>query len=74
MNGLLTTREVATRLKVCQETVVRLLRARKLDGFKAGHNWRISEQALEAFINGQAGAELRSGVVPSPALAPALIR
>ncbi len=56
MNGLLTIKETAVRLRVCYETIARYLRAGKLRGFKVGHNWRIKEEDLEAFINGQAGA------------------
>lgn len=47
---VLTVSEVAARLKVVEETVLRLLRAGDLRGFKVGAAWRVYESDLEAFI------------------------
>ena len=51
MNGLLRARDVATILKIHINTVYRQLYSKRLRGFKAGHNWRIKQADLEAFIN-----------------------
>ena len=46
-----TTREIADLLKVNQETILRLLRNHKLNGYKIGKNWRISQEQLEQYLN-----------------------
>jgi excisionase family DNA binding protein len=54
MNGLLTAKEAANRLKVHPNTVYLYLEQGKLRGFKViGKRWRIKEADLEAFINGR---------------------
>ena len=50
LNGILTVRQVATKLVVCEETVARWLRSRKLKGYKFGRLWRIKEDDLQSFI------------------------
>lgn len=45
--------EVATILKVNPRTVYRALDAGTLRGFKVGAAWRVSQQALEAFMRGE---------------------
>lgn len=51
---LLTTSDVARRLKVIDETVLRLLRAGDLRGFKVGAAWRVYQSDLENFIEANA--------------------
>lgn len=48
---LLTPEEVAERLKVSRETVLRWLRNGELKGVKAGKLWRVREEDLQEFIN-----------------------
>ena len=50
---LLTVPEVAERLRLSQETIRRMLRDRRLPGFRPGGDsagWRVSEADLAAFI------------------------
>ena len=47
---LLTTEEVAARLKVGVPTVWRYLRSRALHGIRLGKSWRIRASDLEAFL------------------------
>jgi excisionase family DNA binding protein len=50
---LLTVPEVADRLRLSQETIRRMLRDRRLSGFRPGGDsagWRVSERDLAAFI------------------------
>ena len=47
---LLTPKEVADRLRVSEQTVLRWLRSGKLKGVKAGKLWRVEEEELEKFI------------------------
>ena len=47
---LLTVREVARILRVDRHTVGALLESGTMIGFKVGHHWRISESALNWFI------------------------
>lgn len=61
MNGLLTTRQASAILGVNLYTLYNYiyagtLRAHKLGGYNKRRHWRIKEQDLEAFINGQASA------------------
>ena len=49
-DAILTTSEVALRVRVIEETVLRLLRAGDLRGFKVGASWRIYESDLEDYI------------------------
>ena len=46
----LTVLDVATRLRVCEDTVYMLLRRGELEGYKVGLQWRISKPKLEEFI------------------------
>jgi len=50
---LLTPDEIASRLNVSLVTVGRWLREGKLKGVKAGHQWRVRESDLEAFLKGE---------------------
>jgi len=47
---LLTPKEVAEKLRVSEQTVLRWLRNGKLKGVKAGRLWRIREEDLQEFI------------------------
>lgn len=47
----MTVEQVATRLQVSRETVIRLLKRKQLRGKKVGHVWRISEKWLQAYMN-----------------------
>ena len=44
--------EAATQLKLHKKTIYRLLVEKKLPGIRIGGSWRISETALERFLNG----------------------
>ncbi len=60
-DALLTTQEVAKRLRVTEETIRRLARSGKLRGFviadKAG--WRFRRADVEAFIQDALGRQQR---------------
>jgi excisionase family DNA binding protein len=45
-----TVAEVAVQLRVSADTVMRLLRAEKLQGEKVGKQWRISDSALQEYL------------------------
>lgn len=47
---LLTPKEVAEKLRLSEQTVLRWLRNGKLKGVKAGRLWRIREEDLQEFI------------------------
>ncbi len=49
MDTLLTIKETANRLKVCDRTILRHIKSKKLKASKVGH-WRVSEKDLETFI------------------------
>lgn len=49
-----TIREVAEKLKLTRESVLRLLHRRELIGFKAGRDWRIKASALEYYMSKRA--------------------
>jgi excisionase family DNA binding protein len=42
-------RDIAERLNIARETVLRLLHNGKLHGFKAGRDWRVKESELQRF-------------------------
>ena len=50
MNALLTTEQAAATLQLSPKTLKGWLRAGKLTGCKIGHQWRVREVDLEAFI------------------------
>ena len=53
---LLTTREVAERLRLHPRTVESYLRKGRIRALKAGRNWRVPEAELESFIQNQMAA------------------
>ena len=56
MEKILTVKEVAERLNVCQRTVIRHIKQKKLRASKMGH-WRIKETDLEKFFNENANTQ-----------------
>jgi excisionase family DNA binding protein len=50
---LLTPEQVAERLQISRWTVMDYLRSGKLKGHKVGRLWRIKEQDLEDFLEGE---------------------
>jgi excisionase family DNA binding protein len=50
---LLSPEQVAERLQISRWTVMDYLRAGKLKGHKVGRLWRIEEQDLEDFLEGE---------------------
>lgn len=50
MQEFYTPQEIANMLKVPRKTVYTWLQQGKLQGVKAGDLWRISKEALEAFL------------------------
>jgi excisionase family DNA binding protein len=53
---MLTVKELAHYLRLSPSTVYRLLRAKKLPGFKIGESWRISLEHIEQWQSEQTGA------------------
>jgi excisionase family DNA binding protein len=51
-----TIEEAAAILKVHPRTINRLLERGELRGFRVGRVWRISREALDAYIHGERGA------------------
>ena len=50
-DNLLTTGEVAARLRLHAETVRNLLRTKRLKGFKIRLRWRIRQSSLDKFMD-----------------------
>lgn len=50
MDRMMTVREVAQLLRVHQATIYRLLRAKRLPGFRIGYDWRLSREAVETWM------------------------
>jgi excisionase family DNA binding protein len=50
MGKVLTVREIAERLKVCDETVYRMIREKELKAVKIRGNIRVKEEELEALL------------------------
>ena len=48
-NDVMTTEEVSQYLRIDEQTVRDLLRARKLPGRKVGRSWRVLRSELEAW-------------------------
>jgi acetyl-CoA synthetase len=48
-----TIEEVAELLKVNPRTINRMLERGELRGFKVGRLWRVSEEALQAYMRGE---------------------
>ncbi|SDJ36219.1 MULTISPECIES: helix-turn-helix domain-containing protein [Halanaerobium] len=50
MPEIYTPDEIAEKLKVSEQTIRRYLREKKLEGFKLGNTWRITEKSFLDFI------------------------
>ena len=50
-NNLYTPEEVAVKLKMSRRAIYQWLTSGKLPGLKVGQGWRITEDALIAFMN-----------------------
>ncbi len=62
MNGAMSPQEVAERLGVSKETVLRLLRSGKLPAVKLGwRTWRIKRDDLDRFMNTDRTAGQKAG-------------
>ena len=48
-----TVQELVKVLKISQNSVLKLLREGTIKGAKVGRVWRVSEENLRAFINGE---------------------
>lgn len=48
---VLTLGEVATRLRLSKPTVLKLIHEKKLDAKKMGRGWKVTEDALRAFMH-----------------------
>ena len=59
MNTLYTTEEVAKMLSLSKMSVYRYIKAGKLSAYKVGRDFRISQKALQQFLN-------QSSIVASP--------
>lgn len=57
MSEFYTPDEIAEKIKVSEQTVRRYLRDGKLEGFKIGNNWRITEKNFLDFIENQASSK-----------------
>lgn len=56
---MLTVKEVANSLQMSEATVLRWLRAKKIDGFfRIGRKWLIRKSDFEKFINQKVGEQL----------------
>jgi excisionase family DNA binding protein len=56
MDKFLTVKDVAQKLSVCQRTIIRLIKQKKLRASKIG-NWRIREADIESLINKNANTK-----------------
>ena len=55
---------VAHRLRTCEETVRRLIRAKELRAIRLGRNWRVDPVDLQGFIDAQRTCTAAAGVAP----------
>jgi excisionase family DNA binding protein len=65
---LLTPEEVAERLRISRWTVMDYLREGRIKGRKIGRLWRITEEDLQAFVEGQVVAMAKKGEEPLQAI------
>jgi len=61
MDALYTVPDVAKRWGVCTQAVYKLLRTGRLRGFKAGKEWRVTEEALREYELPPAGYQAIKG-------------
>ena len=55
--------EVAARLRVSTDTVMRLLRTEQLRGEKVGRQWRIHEDAVREYLKGSKANKAARGAL-----------
>ena len=65
-NRALDAKECAQYLNVSEKTVLKLLRSGALPSAKVGRQWRVSRQALEAFLSGQVAVHGDEAEVKKP--------
>jgi excisionase family DNA binding protein len=65
---ILTVSEVSEYLNIHRTTVYRLLRERRLPGFRIGSDWRFSVEAIERWLRDhtESGAIDSAGAAPTP--------
>ncbi len=61
MDGMLTIKQIADRLHVNKATVYTWVHNGKLNAYKAGNLWRITEEQLQEFLNHGQEARQQSG-------------
>jgi len=68
MNGILTVKQVATKLQLNKETIYRWLRNGRLAGYRINKLWRVSEEDLASFLERRVGADQNTGerIISSP--------
>jgi excisionase family DNA binding protein len=49
-SDVLTVSEIAALHKVCLETIIELIKAGEIQGYKIGHLWRVSRKSLDDYI------------------------
>lgn len=54
ISRLMTVAEIATVMRVSRMTVYRLIRRGQLKAIRVGRNYRVSEDELNAYLEGQA--------------------
>ena len=50
-DNVFTVKQVATYLKVCERTVIRLIHNKKLKASTVGGSWRIQEKDIKKYLN-----------------------
>jgi excisionase family DNA binding protein len=53
MEELLTVQEVAKTLRVSKDTVWRLLREKRLTGYRVSGSWRVHQDDLQKYLDSQ---------------------
>lgn len=57
MSDYLDVKEIAERLRVSEQTIRRLYRSGLLPGVKVGRQIRVTETAIQAYLNGTTNVE-----------------
>ena len=56
---LLTVSQTADYLQVCNKTILRLIKYKKITAFKVGNRWRIKKSDIDKYINNTANSHDR---------------
>lgn len=56
---LLTVSQTADYLQVCNKTILRLIKYKKITAFKVGNRWRIKKSDIDKYINNTANSNDR---------------